>query len=223
MRLLLVEDNSRLASLIEQGVVQNGYTVDTVTKLRDAELALDSFEYGLLILDLGLPDGDGLDLLRKFRREGRKHPVLILTARDALNDRVKGLDCGADDYLTKPFSMIELIARINALLRRPFEWLGDSITRGNICLDVQNRIVTVNDIPLGLSSREYAAMECLLRSHGICGKQRLEDIVYGMNAEVSPNALEVLIHRLRKQLGAAEASVTVKSVRGMGYILEQKK
>ncbi len=223
MRLLLVEDNNRLAGLIEQGVTQSGFTIDVVTALRAAELSLDSFEYGLVILDLGLPDGDGLDLLRKFRRRGKKLPVLILTARDALKDRVKGLDSGADDYLTKPFSMEELVARINALLRRPFEWLGESIVRGNICLDRQNRIVTVKDIPLALSAREYSAVECLLRTQGICSRQRLEDIVYGMNEAVSPNALEVLVHRLRKQLSSAGASIAIKSVRGMGYILEQTK
>lgn len=224
MRILLVEDNQRLADLICQGVTQSGHTLDAVHTKSAAMHAASHFDYALLILDLGLPDGDGMELLRQLRRKGMRQPCLILTARDALRDRVQGLDGGADDYLTKPFAMEELVARINALLRRPSELVNETAQRGNLRIDTRARTVDVDGRPVRLSGKEFAALECLIRTaNGRCSRQRLEDSVYGMDAAVTPNALEVLMHRLRKQLENAGASVRINAVRGFGYALEENR
>ena len=224
MRLLLVEDNQRLADLIRQGVTQSGHALDTVHTKSAAMHAVSHFDYELLILDLGLPDGDGMELLRHLRKKGMRQPCLILTARDALRDRVRGLDSGADDYLTKPFAMEELVARINALLRRPSQLVNETAQRGNLRIDTRARTVEVADRSVKLSSKEFAALECLVRTaNGRCSRQRLEDSVYGMDAAVTPNALEVLMHRLRKQLENAGASVRINAVRGFGYALEERR
>ena len=224
MRLLLIEDNQRLADLIHQGVTQSGHALDAVHTKSAAMHAASHFDYELLILDLGLPDGDGMELLRELRRKGMRQPCLILTARNALRDRVKGLDGGADDYLTKPFAMEELVARINALLRRPSELVRETVQRGNLQIDTRSRTAEVAGHPVQLSGKEFAALECLIRAaNGRCSRQRLEDSVYGMDAAVTPNALEVLMHRLRKQLENAGASIRIASVRGFGYALEERR
>ena len=224
MRLLLVEDNKRLADLIRQGVVRSGHTLDIVHTKSAAIHAATQFNYELLILDLGLPDGDGMELLRHLRKKGMRQPCLILTARDALRDRVKGLDSGADDYLTKPFAMEELVARINALLRRPSELINETAQWGNLRIDVRARTADVAGQTVKLSGKEFAALECLIRTaDGRCSRQRLEDSVYGMDAAVTPNALEVLMHRLRKQLRNAGASVRINAVRDFGYALEESR
>ncbi len=224
MRLLLVEDNKRLADLIRQGVTRSGHTLDIVHTKSAAIHAATQFNYELLILDLGLPDGDGMELLRHLRKKGMRQPCLILTARDALRDRVKGLDSGADDYLTKPFAMEELVARINALLRRPSELVDETAQRGNLRIDVRARTAEVAGQTVKLSGKEFTALECLIRTaDGRCSRQRLEDSVYGMDAAVTPNALEVLMHRLRKQLRNAGASVRINAVRDFGYALEESR
>ena len=224
MRLLLVEDNKRLADLIRQGVTRSGHTLDIVHTKSAAIHAATQFNYELLILDLGLPDGDGMELLRHLRKKGMRQPCLILTARDALRDRVKGLDSGADDYLTKPFAMEELVARINALLRRPSELVDETAQRGNLRVDIRARTADVAGQTVKLSGKEFAALECLIRTaDGRCSRQRLEDSVYGMDAAVTPNALEVLMHRLRKQLRNAGASVRINAVRDFGYALEERR
>ena len=224
MRLLLVEDNQRLADLVRQGVMQSGHTLDIVHTKSAALHAVSHFDYALLILDLGLPDGDGLDLLRHLRRIGIPQPCLILTARDALRDRVVGLDGGADDYLTKPFAMEELVARINALLRRPSRLVGETIHKGNLQLDTRARTVEIDGRLVQLSGKELAALECLVRATaGRCSRERLEDSVYGMDAAVTPNALEVLMHRLRRHLRDAGASVGISAIRGFGYALEERR
>ncbi|MEM1190053.1 MAG: response regulator transcription factor [Pseudomonadota bacterium] len=222
MRLLLVEDNKRLADLIRQGVEQGGHSLDIVHTRSAALHASTQFSYELLILDLGLPDGDGMDLLRSLRGKQLRLPCLILTARDALRDRVRGLDSGADDYLTKPFAMEELVARINALLRRPAQFINESVRYGNVILDTRARVAEVAGEPLSLSIKEFTALECLARTaNRRCSRQRLEDTVYGMDAAVTPNALEVLMHRLRKHLRLAGASIRIKTVRDFGYALEE--
>ncbi len=220
MRLLLVEDNQRLAGLIQQVVEQAGHKADVVHHRHAALHALSSFDYALLVLDRGLPDGDGIDLLKQLRHKGIKQPCLMLTARDALRDRVDGLDAGADDYLTKPFANEELVARINALLRRPADLFGASLRRGNVTLELKSRKLDVGGVAVEISAGELAALECLLRA-GRCSRQRLEDGVYGMDVTVTPNALDVLMHRLRKRLATAEASIRIRSVRGFGYVLEE--
>lgn len=224
MRLLLVEDNKRLADLIREGVIRSGHTVDIVHTRSAAEHAATQFTYELLILDLGLPDGDGMELLRHLRKKGMRQPCLILTARDALRDRVTGLDSGADDYLTKPFAMEELVARINALLRRPSQLVKETAQLGNLRVDTRARTLEVAGRKVKLSSKEFAALECLIRTaNGRCSRRRLEDSVYGMDAAVTPNALEVLMHRLRKQLKNAGASVRIDTVRDFGYAIEERR
>ena len=224
MRLLLVEDNQRLADLIRQGVTRSGHALDVVHTKSAAMHAASHFDYGLLILDLGLPDGDGMELLRYLRRKGMRQPCLILTARDALRDRVQGLDGGADDYLTKPFAMEELVARINALLRRPSDLVGETAQKGNLRIDIRARTAEIAGRSVQLSGKEFTALECLIgTANGRCSRQRLEDSVYGMDAAVTPNALEVLMHRLRKQLQNAGASVRINTVRGFGYALEERR
>ncbi|MCG8414667.1 MAG: response regulator transcription factor [Pseudomonadales bacterium] len=221
MRLLLVEDNQRLAGLIQQVVEKAGHKADVVHNRQAALHAFSSFEYALLVLDRGLPDGDGISLLRQLRKRGVKQPCLMLTARDALRDRVDGLDAGADDYLTKPFANEELVARINALLRRPVELFDERLQRGNVSIELKSRRIEVDGTTLELSTSEFAALECLLRCSGRCSRQRLEDGIYGMDVAVTPNALDVLMYRLRKQLTKAGASIRIRSVRGFGYVLEE--
>ena len=223
MRLLLVEDNKRLADLVHQGVVRSGHALDIVHTKSAAFHAATQFEYDLLILDLGLPDGDGMEILRQLRNKGMRQPCLILTARDALHDRVKGLDSGADDYLTKPFAMEELVARINALLRRPSQLVGELVQKGNLVVDIRSRTAEVAGQAVKLSGKEFSALECLIRAaNARCSRQRLEDSVYGMDAAVTPNALEVLVHRLRKNLMDAGASIRINAVRDFGYAIEEK-
>ncbi|MEO1202956.1 MAG: response regulator transcription factor, partial [Pseudomonadota bacterium] len=219
----LIEDNQRLADLVREGVLRSGHTIDVVHTKSAAEHAATQFDYELLILDLGLPDGDGLELLRVLRRKGIRHPCLILTARDALRDRVTGLDSGADDYLTKPFAMEELVARINALLRRPSELVEETLQLGNLRVDTRARTLEVASQAVKLSIKEFTALECLIRAtSGRCSRQRLEDSVYGMDAAVTPNALEVLMYRLRKQLKSAGSTVQISTVRDFGYALEER-
>ena len=220
MRILLVEDNLRLATFVHRGLEKDDFTVDAVGTLADAQLALDTVPYDLLVLDLGLPDGDGLDLLKKLRAEGRNFPVLVLTARDGIDDRVKGLNAGADDYLLKPFAVEELIARMRALLRRPDGALGLSLTAGNLSFDTTAREVRINGEVIKVSRKEMNVLEQLLRRAGkVVPKEVLESKLYGFDEEVTPNSLEAHISRLRKRLKETGASVTIHTLRGVGYLL----
>ncbi|MEO8375750.1 MAG: response regulator transcription factor [Sphingomonas bacterium] len=220
MRLLLVEDNARLASLIREGLDRQGFAVDWCETVDGAEHVLRINDYDLVLLDLGLPDGDGLDLVRGLRRRKDMMPILILTARGGLDDRVKGLDAGADDYLVKPFQIPELAARCRALLRRPGASLGTQLTAGNVILDSAERTVTIAGAPIDATPREVGLLECLLRRAGhVVAKPALEGALYSMDAEVTPNALEACMSRLRKRLTAAAADVQIRTVHGVGYAL----
>jgi DNA-binding response OmpR family regulator len=220
MRLLLVEDNARLASLIREGLDRQGFAVDWCETVDGAEHALSINAYDLLLLDLGLPDGEGLDLVRALRRRRDMMPILILTARGGLDDRVLGLDAGADDYLVKPFQIPELAARCRALLRRPGASLGTELTVGNVILHSAQRSVEVGGVPIEASPREIDLLECLLRRAGhVVSKPALEGALYSMDAEVTPNALEACISRLRKRLTGAGADVQIRTVHGVGYAL----
>lgn len=220
MRLLLVEDNARLASLIREGLDRQGFAVDWCETVDGAEHALRINDYDLMLLDLGLPDGEGLDLVRGLRRRQDMKPILVLTARGGLDDRVMGLDAGADDYLVKPFQIPELAARCRALLRRPGASLGTHLTVGNVILDSAERSVTVGGIPIDATPREVDLLECLLRRAGhVVAKPALEGALYSMDAEVTPNALEACMSRLRKRLNAAVADVQIRTVHGVGYAL----
>lgn len=220
MRLLLIEDNARLGSLVREGLRPQGFAVDWVETVDEAELATKVATYDLLLIDLGLPDGDGLDLVRHVRRKKDATPILVLTARGGLDDRVAGLDAGADDYLVKPFQMPELAARCRALLRRPGASLGTQLTAGNVVLDTAARSVGVAGATIDSTPRETNLLEVLLRRAGnVVAKPTLENTLYAMDAEVTPNALEAAVSRLRKRLAAAGADVHIRTVHGVGYAL----
>lgn len=224
MRILLVEDNDRLAALVAKGLKASGFVVDSFATAADGEAALASIEYEVAILDLGLPDGDGLDLLKSLRQRGSSLPVLVLTARDGVEDRVRGLNAGADDYVLKPFAMEELAARIRALLRRPGQALGVQLTCGNVCLDTVSREVMVSNKMVAIPRRETDMLEQLLRRSGrVVRKRALEEGLYGFEDEVSSNSVEALMSRLRKRLRETEASVSVHTLRGVGYMLAESK
>jgi DNA-binding response OmpR family regulator len=219
MRLLLVEDNERFAALLRQGLAGSGFEVDVLPTVEEARTALDTTRWDIVVLDRGLPDGDGLTVLTDMRARGDASPVLILTAHGSLNDRVTGLQSGADDYLVKPFALEELVARLQALLRRPGNLLGLALRLGNLTLDTVARQVFVDDRPIAFSAREVAVLEHLLRRSGrVVAKLQLETSLYGPS-EVGSNAVEVHVHRLRRHLAETGASVQVHTVRGVGYLI----
>lgn len=224
MRILLVEDNARLAALITGGLSAQGYAVDWNENLGSAKHALDINSYDLLLVDLGLPDGDGLDLIRSMRRSRNRAPVLVLTARGGLDDRVVGLDAGADDYLVKPFQMPELAARCRALLRRPSASLDTVLSSGNVTLNTATRSVLVGEEAIEATAREVTLLESLLRREGqVVARTALENSLYAMSAEVTPNALEATMSRLRKRLAGNAANIEIKTVHGIGYALYSPK
>lgn len=216
MRLLLAEDDRMIGEAVVQGLGQDGFTVDWVQDGRAAELALAEGVHDLLLLDLGLPRRDGLAVLAGMRRGGDARPVLILTARDAVADRVAGLDAGADDYLVKPFELSELAARIRALLRRHAGRADPVITHGALELHPATREVKLAGQPLALSAREYALLAALLdRPGAILSRAQLEEKLYGWGGEVESNAVDVHLHGLRRKLGAG----AIRNVRGLGWTL----
>jgi DNA-binding response OmpR family regulator len=223
MRLLIVEDNEELAGLLAKGLKAAGYESDILSTVAEAHSVLDTTFYAALILDLGLPDGDGLALLREIRSRNNPVPVLVLTARGGLNDRVHGLRSGADDYLVKPFALEELVARLEAQLRRPGQLLGNSLRIANLEFDTRNRQASIDDQPQALSAREIAVLELLMRSKGrVVSKKQVEDHLFGHSGEVGSNAIEVYVHRLRKQLSERGARVQVHTIRGVGYLIAEQ-
>lgn len=224
MRILLVEDNERLAESVRAGLEKEAFTVDSFGTVGDAHAALEGTPYDAVVLDLGLPDGDGLDVLKKLRDQKNTTPVLILTARDGLSDRVRGLNAGADDYLLKPFALEELVARIRALLRRPGGALGVTLMAGNVSLDSTAREVRISDMPIAISRREMGVLEQLMRRFDrVVPKNILEEKLYGFDDEVTSNSVEVHVSRLRKRLAGSHASVKIHTLRGVGYILSEEK
>jgi len=222
VRLLVIEDEDRLSGILKSKLGDVGFTVDIAASAVDASAALELINYDAAVLDLGLPDGDGLAVLAAARRIGKALPILILTARDAVEDKVAGLNAGADDYLTKPFAMNELIARINALLRRPGGVLGINLEAGNVRLDTVGREITVAGTPVRLSRRELAILEQMMRRFGrIVPKTVLEEKLYGIDEEPDSNPIPVHVHHLRRQLEAAKASLAIHTIRGVGYILAE--
>src|SRR3954471_20879366 len=216
MRILLVEDDPMIGKTLQQALQQDGYAVDWV---RDGEagrvaLATGGEAYALVLLDLGLPRRSGLDLLKEIRRAGNKVRVLVVTARDAVADRVAGLDAGADDYLVKPFSLDELGARMRALLRRDIAREDNVLRNGDIALDPAARTVTRAGVAVELSAREFALLAALLERPGqALSKSQLEERLYGWGEEVESNTVEVHVHNLRKKLGAD----AIRTIRGVGY------
>jgi DNA-binding response OmpR family regulator len=222
--LLLIEDNERFAALLKQGLAGAGFAVDVLSTARDASAALETGRWDIVVLDRGLPDTDGLDVLTDMRRRANTTPVLILTAHGSLKDRVTGLQSGADDYLVKPFAREELVARLQALLRRPGNLLGLALRLGNLTLDTVARQVFVDERPIAFSARETAVLEQLMRRSGrVVAKTLLESSLYGPAQEVGSNAVEVHVHRLRRHLIATGATVQVHTVRGVGYLIGEEK
>ena len=220
MRLLIVEDDAALASALASALAQSGYATDVMATGGEALAACASVGYQLIILDLGLPDMDGFEVLRRLRGDGVTTPVLILTARDDLNDRVVGLDSGADDYLAKPFELAELEARIRALLRRG-EPAGTTISFGSLAFEPASRRITVSGHDFDVTARELAVLEILMRRAGrIVSKRQIFDSLYTWDAEASLSMIEVFVSRLRRKLGHANAGVGIRVFRGLGYRLE---
>jgi len=218
MRILLVEDDAMIGKTLQQALTQDGYAVDRVTDGEAAKAAIATAQdaYAMVLLDLGLPRKSGLELLRELRRSGNRVRVLVVTARDAVADRVAGLDAGADDYLTKPFSLDELTARMRALLRRDIRREDNVLRHRDLSLDTVTRDVKQGGNPVDVSAREFALLAALLERPGAAlSKAQLEERIYRWGEEVESNAVEVHIHNLRKKLG----SDTIRTLRGVGYAL----
>ncbi|SRR6266404_762593 len=224
MRVLVVEDNSTYANLVVARLAQSGLYADLVQSGHEAELAILRMEYAAIILDLGLPDQDGLELLKTIRSRRSSTPVIIVTARNSLESRVTSLHMGADDYLAKPFSMDELVARLYALLRRPGNQLSQMLVAGNVLFDSAIRQLVVDGRVQFFRVRELAVLELLIRYKGSAvGRRIFEERLFGLAVEQESNTLDVYIHRLRKQLEDAEATVTIHTIRGVGYMLSEDK
>jgi DNA-binding response OmpR family regulator len=220
MRVLLVEDNARLRALTQRQLQDAGFAVDAFGELAEADAATRTETYDAIVLDLGLPDGDGGTLLRALRGRGAATPVLVLTARDALDDRVAHLDAGADDYLVKPFAAAELLARLRALLRRPGQALPGRLALGDLGLEMAARAADIGGRPLALSRRELALLELFLRRPGrVVTKAEIERAIYAFDDEVTGNTIEVLIHRLRRRLADGGSRVALETLRGIGYVM----
>ena len=222
MRILLVEDDPMIGKTLQQALQQDGYAVDWVTDGRAAQSALAAADgaYAMVLLDLGLPRKSGIELLRDLRREGNRVRVLVVTARDAVADRVAGLDAGADDYLTKPFSLDELTARMRALLRRDVAREDNVLRHDDLALDTAAHTVTKSGRPIELSAREFALLAALLERPGTAlSKSQLEERIYRWGEEVESNAVEVHVHNLRRKLGTH----TIRTLRGVGYALAGEK
>ena len=218
MRILLAEDDKLLADALGRALVQSAYAVDVVGTGDEADSALAHQVYDLVILDIGLPGLSGLDVLVRLRGRRSRVPVLLLTAMDTLADRVKGLDAGADDYLTKPFDLPELEARVRALLRRGAE-VDSALVHGRLRLDTAARRVYHDGQPVEFSAREFAVLELLLMREGrVVSKEHMVNHLYGWGDEVGANAIEVYVHRIRKKL--EPLGCEIRTVRGMGYLME---
>ena len=216
MRLLLAEDDRMIGESVQRGLRQDGFAVDWVADGRAAELALSEKVHDLVVLDLGLPRKQGIDVLRSMRQRGDLRPVLIVTARDAVTDRVAGLDAGADDYVVKPFELTELAARIRALLRRSAGRAEPIVAYGDIELFPVTREVRQRGEPVTLSPREFAVLEALIARPGaLLSRAQLEEKLYGWDQEVESNAVEVHIHSLRRKLGTE----AIRNVRGVGWMI----
>jgi len=221
MRILLVEDNADLVSLIEKALTRAGLDADSVRNAADAEASLRSMHYAAIVLDLGLPDADGLEVLEQIRRRRDQTPVLILSARGGLDDRVGGLNKGASDYMVKPFSTDELIARLQALLRRSPGPDGPTLNLGNVALKTDGRQAIVDGRMLSLPAREVDVLEVLLKRSGrVVSHDSLQGQVFGSSQDVASNAIEVYVHRLRKILAEAGADVQIHTIRGAGYLMD---
>lgn len=224
MRILLIEDEPELARLVRDHLARLAFAVDLAGSIEDAEAMLASTRYDAIMLDRGLPDGDGIDLVRRLRAGGDDVPVLAATARDQVCDRIDGLDLGVDDYLVKPYDLLELTARLRALLRRPGKALGTVQTVGNVVMDTVRGCVEIDRRPIPMARRQFALLETLMRSTGrVVSRAAIEASLYGIDDEIESNALEANVSRLRRLLSESNASPAIHTVRGVGYILAEDK
>jgi DNA-binding response OmpR family regulator len=220
MRVLVVEDNETYGRLLAARLGLSGFDADVALTVAEAERAASLVDYSAIVLDLGLPDRDGMELLRELRARGKTTPVLIVTARNRLADRLAALRAGADDYLGKPFSTDELIARLHAVLRRPHVLVGSRMALGNMSIDRDTRQVQVAGAPLAIRQREQAILELLVRDHGsVVTRRSIETHLFGMPEESDSNAIDVYVHRLRRHLVESGASVQIHTVRGVGFMI----
>jgi two-component system response regulator TctD len=220
MRVLVVEDNEPLVCLLTKALAKAGLEADTARNAADADESLRTMHYAAVVLDLGLPDADGLDVLDQLRRRRDQTPVLVLSARNGLNDRINGLNKGASDYLAKPFATDELIARVQALLRRD-SGAGPTLCFGNVSLGTEVRQVSVDGKPVALTVREVEVLEVLIKRHGrVVSHDALRSLVFSTQQDVASNAIEVYVYRLRKTLAEAGANVRIHPIRGAGYLME---
>lgn len=221
MRLLLVEDDDIVADAILRGLTAANYSVHRVTSAEAAQAAIVDEEFALAVIDVGLPGADGLTLVRRLRSAGKSLPTLILTARCTLTDKVKALDLGADDFLSKPFEAAELAARCRALMRRSYGAASGIIKFNRMSVDLVGRQLCIDEAEVELTAREWLVLECLVRRMGlIVSKERLQQAVASPDHDVTPNAVEVHISRLRAKLGTA---AIIRTLRGLGYRLEEAK
>lgn len=222
MRILLVEDEAEMATALRVALGQRDMVVDHVATLAEGEEAIASKVHDAVLLDRNLPDGDGLALLGKLRAGRHSAPVIVLTARGELGDRIEGLDYGADDYLAKPFAVDELLARLRAVLRRPLDRAPDILRIGRLEFDWQNRCASVDGAAFDLPRRELLVLEALLRRCGrTVQRSALEEAVYGFDDEIQSNALDMHVSRLRRKLADAAAGLEIHGIRGVGYLLKQ--
>jgi DNA-binding response OmpR family regulator len=222
MRILLVEDNPTLSELLVDGLGRRGFSCDAVANREDGAAILGSTAFDAMVLDLGLPDGDGLSLLRDCRGRGLTLPILILSAREAIGDRISGLDAGADDYVVKPADIEELAACLRAILRRPGTPLASVLTVANLALDTTNREVLIDGQPRRLGARETSVLEVLMRRAGrVVPKAAIEESIYSYDMEASANAVEAQVSRLRKRLTEHGAQAAIHTLRGIGYMITE--
>ncbi|MDR2216059.1 MAG: response regulator transcription factor [Nevskiaceae bacterium] len=220
MRILVIEDNQRLAQLVADGLQRRGFSCDIALSLRDADNSMATASYDAIVLDLGLPDGNGIDWLGARRRQREIPPAIIQTARGALEDRITGLDAGADDYVVKPVSVDELAARIRALLRRPGARAQTVLEAATLRFDTATRILQCGGKQVDLSRREADLLELLMRRAGaVVHREAIEQALYNFNEPVTPNAVEAIVSRLRSKLDDAGAPRNLHTVRGIGYML----
>lgn len=222
MRILLVEDNKRLSEAIRESLYKAGFEADTVTFGEEALAVVHNQAYDAIVLDLGLPDIDGMQVLTSLRARNNVVPVLLLTARADLSDKISGLNSGADDYMIKPFEVDELIARLKALLRRPSKTMGPVVNLGNLSFDTIKRYAQINDNILDLSRREMDLLEQLIYSTDkIVTKKAIEQRIYSYGESGSANSVEVLVHRLRKKLSDHAANIEIHTLKGVGYMMKE--
>lgn len=220
MRILLVEDNERLSEAIKESLYKAGFEVDAVVDGEGALSVARQQPYDAIVLDLGLPDIDGMKVLESLRNQKSTVPVLVLTARDTLSDKISGLNSGADDYMVKPFEVDELIARLKALLRRPSQSAGTVIKLNNLSFDTINRSVQIEEKIIDLSRRELDLLEQLIHAaEKVVTKKSIEQRIYSYGETGSANSVEVLVHRLRKKLGENAADIEIHTLKGIGYMM----